>query len=364
MPKITYDRAETAGYQKRFDNWKTAIGLQAVDRLSPSEYLTALAQDHIEGTKTIDEVEALIEGYYAKADNHKAAEHTRQDEADLVSTRIAKLLETRTFALTENSLKAIHKKLFAGFKGFTPGTYRSYDIVKSEWVLDGDTVQYGHWETLDDEIALLIHQEQGFDYAKLGAVDKVLHIASFTSKLWVQHALLEGNTRTTALFVIKYLRSIGFILDNRPFEDNSWYFRNALVRANYRNATIGITADDVYLKRFFGNLLLDEHHDLKNRIIHIHWGRNQNESGIDPVNDPVNRSLSGTSSMVLEQLQKNPQSTYDDLVAATGLSRATVRRAIRILKDTRAITRIGSDKSGYWRVDKELSLKVDKGNVP
>jgi fido (protein-threonine AMPylation protein)/DNA-binding transcriptional ArsR family regulator len=355
VPEITYDRAETAGYQERFDNWKTAIGLQAVDRLSPSEYLTTLAQDHIEGTKTIDEVERLVEGYYAKLENHQAAEQTRQDEADLVSARIAKLLETKTFALTENSLRAIHKKLFSGFRGYTPGIYRSYDIVKSEWVLDGDTVQYGHWQTLDDEIALLVNQEQCFDYSKLAVADKVSHIADFTSELWVQHAFLEGNTRTTALFIIKYLRSIGVVLDNQPFESNSWYFRNALARANYRNAAIGITADDSYLQRFFDNLLLGKHHELKNRTIHIYWQQETAAAAADPVNDPVNdpvtKTLNTTASAVLRCLQNNPHATYDNLAAATGVSRATIRRVIRILKDTGAITRIGSDKSGHWSIN-------------
>ena len=344
MSEITYDPAEKASYKERFDNWKTAIGLQAVDNLTPSVYLTQLAQEHIEGKLTISDVERLIEGYYESSENRIAAESTRQNEADLISARIAKLLETKTFALTENSLKTIHRKLFSGFTDYSPGKYRKYDIVKSEWVLDGDTVQYAHWDLLENEVALLVHNEQAFYYSELSTEEKVNHIIDFTSKLWVLHAFLEGNTRAIAILIIKHLRSLGFNTENEPFDKNSWYFRNALARANYRNSAIGIAADNTYLRYFFGNLLLQETNELSNRMLHIHWGTRSIVQQNDPVNGPLNPVIVA----VLNQIIANPKSTYDDIAAAIGKSRTTVRRAIRTLKETGRITRTGSDKTGYW----------------
>lgn len=168
-------------------------------------------------------------------------------------------------------------------------------------MLDGDTVQYGHWDMLEDEIGLLVRQEQNYDYADVGSRGKIEHVVNFASKLWVQHAFLEGNTRTLAIFVIKYLRSIGFSLDNQPFEDNSWYFRNALVRANYRNGVRGVHADDRFMKRFFGNLLLGEHNELKNRTLHILW-----ESAGEQAHETVNETVNETTQAVLALIAKPP----------------------------------------------------------
>ena len=345
MFEANYKPAGKAGYQERFDNWKTAIGLQAVDNLTPSEHLIQLAQEHIEGRKTIDEVEKLAEGYYQDADKRKSAETIRQAEADLVSARIAKFLETKTFTLTENSLKVVHKRLFAGFDDYSPGKYRTIDIVKSEWVLDGDTVQYGHWEMLEDEIALLIRQEQSFDYSRITKEARVNHLVDFTSKLWVLHPFLEGNTRTVAILIVKYLRSLGFDIDNQPFEKDSWYFRNALVRANYRNAAIGIAAEDTHITRFFRYLLLNEKSEFKNRTVHIYW---EKESS-DPINDPINDPISSIAKLVLQEIVTNPHITYDELAAAVEKSRATVKRAIGELKEANLIVRVGSRKDGHWK---------------
>ena len=88
--------------------------------------------------------------------------------------------------------------------------------------------------------------------------------------MWQIHAFGEGNTRTTAVFTIQYLRSLGFDVDNDQFARHSWYFRNALVRANYHNIAKGIDYSPIYLERFFRNLLLGEQWDLRNRYLHIH----------------------------------------------------------------------------------------------
>jgi fido (protein-threonine AMPylation protein) len=372
MPEITYSPAEKANRRQRYENWKTAIGLQAVDNLRPSKYLTALAEEHIEGRKTIDEVEALIAEYYTDGEGQGAAKEERQEEADTVSARITKLLETRTFTLTENSLKAIHKKLFAGYKEYTPGKYRHHDIMKKEWVLDSDTVQYGHWDMLEDEIALQIHQEQRFDYSALSPEQQVRHIADFISQVWVQHAFLEGNTRTTAIFAIKHLRSIGFDVNNEPFEEHSRYFRNALARANYRNGVRKVEKDNKYLLRFFENLLLHGRHNLRNREIHIFWtdemeevspgvfrtpSRNDvvSDGANDGVNDEVNDGvkLTATERLVLHEIIKNNRVTAAELTSITGKSIRTVERAFKSLKEKREILRVGADKNGHWVVLKK-----------
>lgn len=96
-----------------------------------------------------------------------------------------------------------------------------------------------------------IQQEKDFNYSGLSADEIVEHIVDFVTLLWQNHPFCEGNTRTTAVFVIKYLRSIGFNVDNELFAHNSWYFRNALVRANYRNPLKGIEPDKSFLIQFF-----------------------------------------------------------------------------------------------------------------
>jgi fido (protein-threonine AMPylation protein) len=271
---LSYEPAPEMSYEERKTNWLTAFGLQKVDGLSPSEYVGELAFQNIEGKMSFDEVESAIHAYYQDK-NHSRATSERENEADLVSSRIAKLLGAKSFVLSNNSLKTIHKSLFAGIKEYTPGEYRTYDIIKSEWVLDRDTVQYGDATLLEEEMALQLNQEKSFKYSGLTDIEKVTHIEHFISDLWHQHAFLEGNTRTIAVFVIKYLRSNGFSVDNIPFEQNSLYFRNALVRANYRNGATNVEPTFEYLDKFFGNVLLGKHNELHARSEHIYWGINK-----------------------------------------------------------------------------------------
>jgi fido (protein-threonine AMPylation protein) len=268
---ITYDIIPSPDANRRFENWNTAIGLQAVDGLEPSVKLLQLAQEHIEGRATIADVQYQLSAYYAEQSARGITSPARQLEADVVSTNIEKLLESDAFVLSEQSLKLIHKALFMGFDEYTPGAYRRYDFTKAEWVLNGDTVTYEHWEFLDEEIADLINSEKEIAYSSLNRQDCVRQIASFISELWHYHAFREGNTRAVAILAIKYLRSIGFHLNNQSFEKNSLYFRNALVRANYRNQAIGVQRDNSYLLLFLNNVLYGEQYELKNRHLHIYW---------------------------------------------------------------------------------------------
>ena len=251
----------------RADAWRVAIGLQAVDGLKTSAYLQETARRNIEGEITIDEAKELVSQYYIKKTAHDEGD-VDVEEADKVSTNISKLLQTDSFTYSVAGFAAIHKAIFEGvFKH--AGRFRDYDITKKEWVLRGDTVLYAHWEDLSMTLQYDLDQERQFNYKSLDKNQLVEHIAKFVSGLWQIHPFGEGNTRTTAIFTIKYLRSLGFDVNNDMFEQHSWYFRNALVRANYRNVAKGVDYEPVFLERFFRNLLLGEDNTLKNRYMII-----------------------------------------------------------------------------------------------
>ena len=244
-------------------SWKTAIGLQAVDGLQISDYLKDTAVKHIEGDISIDEVKELINSYYqSKIVRTPNDEDT--EEADKVSANIARILNEKSFAYSVTGFTSIHRRLFEGVFKFA-GNIRDYDITKKEWVLCGDTVLYVNAEDLHRAIEYDLEQEKNFSYKGLSLDEVVFHIAKFVSKLWQIHPFGEGNTRTTAVFIIKYLRSIGFDVNNDLFAEHSWYFRNALVRANYRNVRKGVEPDISFLILFFRNLMMNESNELKNR---------------------------------------------------------------------------------------------------
>lgn len=248
--------------------WQTAIGLQAVDGLQTSDYLKATACKHIEGEIDIDEARELIKSYYQSKTQREPDDEEKQ-EADKVSANITKILSSQTLDFSTGGYISVHRRIFDGvFKH--AGKLRNYDITKREWVLDSDTVNYLNWEDLRRAIDYDISHEKEFSYKGISPDAMVEHITQSVSGLWQIHAFCEGNTRTTAVFTILYLRSIGFKVDNSLFAQHSWYFRNALVRANYKNAIKGIDYTSVYLERFFRNLLLGEKWDLRNRYLHIH----------------------------------------------------------------------------------------------
>lgn len=253
--------------RERAEAWRVAIGLQAVDGLKTSEYLQETARRNIEGEITIDEARELVKQYYVKKTAHDEGDEDRE-EADRVSSNISKLLQTDAFTYSVAGLSAIHRAIFEGvFKH--AGRFRDYDISKKEWVLRGDSVLYGRWQDLRMAIEYDLEQERQFDYTPLDKDQMVEHLAKFVAGLWQIHPFGEGNTRTTAIFAIKYLRSQGFSVNNDLFERHSWYFRNALVRANYRNLQKGINYEPLFLVRFFRNLLLGENNTMKNRYMMI-----------------------------------------------------------------------------------------------
>lgn len=247
--------------------WQTAIGLQAVDGLSTSDYLKETAKRNIEGEITVDEVGKLIRSYY-QSKTQREPDDDEKEEADHAAANISKILSARTLDFSTAGYVSLHRRIFEGvFKH--AGKIRDYDITKKEWVLNGDTVNYLNSEDLRRALDYDIEQEREFSYKGLSTDEMVAHITRFVSGIWQIHAFGEGNTRTTAVFTIQYLRSIGFDINNDLFAKHSWYFRNALVRANYKNVRLGIDYTPIYLERFFRNLLLGEQWDLRNRYLHI-----------------------------------------------------------------------------------------------
>lgn len=269
-----YIRQVEPSAQESAQAWGVAIGLQAVDGLKPSSYLLETAKRNIEGDITIDEVCELLDTYYRRKTD-RTPQDDETEEADKVSANIKKILSTRTITFNTNGFISVHRRIFEGvFKH--AGEIRKYDITKKEWILKGDTVHYLNWEDIRRAVDYDIQQEWDFSYKGLSDEDKIKHICRFVAGLWQIHPFREGNTRTTAVFTIQYLRSTGYKVNNNLFTYNSWYFRNALVRANYKNSALGIDYDFSFLERFFQNLLLEKHHDLKNRYMIIeapnNWG--------------------------------------------------------------------------------------------
>lgn len=349
--------------QESANAWKTAIGLQQVDGLKPSSYLLETARKNIEGDITIDEVRQLLDSYY-KSKTIKTAEEHNEEEADKVSANIKKILSSRTLAFNTNGFISIHRRIFDGVFSHA-GEIRNYNISKKEWVLRGNSVDYLNWEDLRRALDFDIQQERDFDYKGLTEEQKIKHICHFVSGLWQIHPFCEGNTRTTAVFTIQYLRSIGYNVDNEIFALHSWYFRNALVRANYKNSKLGINYDSSFLEKFFQNLLLGTNYELKNRYLVIDAPKDlvqQNdtqEDKFDTQEDKFDTQGYFTEGVIPQkkeleawiehQIKKYPKISTGKLAELAKVSVSTIKR--RIAKHGR-IKFVGSGFSGYWIVER------------
>lgn len=258
---------ETQDTKKKQEYWNTGIGLNKVDNLEPSKYLIDLSKKNINGELKYSEVENLLKTYY-ETQNQSDISIQREKECDIVSLRIAQLLEDKSFGFSPVALKNIHKFLFKYIYDFA-GNYRNYNITKKEEILNGDTVKYVNYQDIESYIEYDFKEEKDFDYSKLNKDELISHIIKFTSSIWQIHPFGEGNTRTIAVFIEKYLNSIGFNINNDMFKNNSLYFRNALVRSNYGNIPKGIYPTFQYLAMFFENLLQGKEHELKNRELYV-----------------------------------------------------------------------------------------------
>lgn len=364
-----YLRQGEPSQKESAENWKTAIGLQAVDGLQPSAYLIDVAKRNIEGEISLDETRKLIDSYY-QSKTVRTPKDEDEEEADKVSANIAKILASKTFAFNTNGYVSLHRRIFEGvFKH--AGEIRQYDISKKEWVLEGDSVNYLNWEDLRRALDWDIEQEKNFSYKGLTDDEKIEHIAKFISGIWQIHAFREGNTRTTAIFTIQYLRSLGYEVNNEMFAKHSWYFRNALVRANYRNINKDIEYSPIYLVRFFRNLLLGESWVLKNRYLHINptdeWKvqprlatpqvphtphQKVDRKGGQKTEKVGRKGGQKTKESILSLIASDPFVTTNEMSKRLKINRSAISKHIKKLKEDHIIERIGPDKGGKWLIKK------------
>lgn len=331
--------------------WQTAIGLQAVDGLKTSDYLLQTAKEHIEGNIDFPIAKKRIHNYYEMRKERLAKEENTR-EADIVSVRITEILSEKTFQFSPVELQAVHHRLF---KGILPhaGQFRTYNISKKEWVLNGESVLYSSADTIPETLTYDFSQEKKFSYALLPVPEAVRHIARFVSDVWQIHPFGEGNTRTTAVFMIKYLTTFGFQVKNDVFAENSWYFRNALVRANYNNLQKKIYSTTEFLEFFFENLLLGTQHELKNRFLHVEFS-NQNiaESAIssDPKCNSCTMDCTLEETAILREIAKNPKITQEELARKIGKSERTVKSRTVDLQKKGWIERENGKRNGHWKL--------------
>jgi len=337
--------------------WQTAIGLQDVDGLKVSDYLIETARENIEDKITISEVKYRIDNYYKQSENRETIEN-RTDEADKVSANIAEILSEKTFSFSPAELLSIHRRLFTGVETtwVKTGKYRDYNITKSEWVLDGKTVFYASADNISATLDYDFKEEKNFKYKGLSKRETVEHIVKFISGIWQIHAFGEGNTRTIAVFTIKYLRTFGFEVKNDMFAEHSWYFRNALVRANFNDLKNNIHATTEYLMRFFGNLLFNEHNELKNRYLLVDWKEINDFQSAKSEETKVSKSNICTLNCTLEEhfvlefLKNNPHATQKEIASHIRKSERTVKTITITLQQKGLLERKNGKRNGYWIV--------------
>ncbi len=343
------------GVEERARNWSIAIGLQDVDGLKTSEFLLEQAKANIEGRISSADVGRRLEEYYSQKSVREKAEADGTLQADNVSGRINLLLEEKAFAFSPMELSRIHGFLF---KGILPsaGKFRTYNIIKNQWILDGETIEYGSAGALMELLIFDFSEEKKFDYSTVSSLEAIGHIVRFISAIWQIHAFGEGNTRTIAVFLIKYLRSFGFDVNNESFEKHSWFFRNALVRSQYENIPKGIHRTFEPLERFMNFAVFGIPADLRNRTLHVRWEEPKPQNEVTKHQNDVlettsfSEKLSLKEMAVVRQIQDNPNISIAAIAANTRLSRSTIDRIIRTLKEKGLLTRTGAKNNATWVV--------------
>lgn len=332
-----YYEATEPGRRERAYAWSTAIGLQNVDGLKTSQYLIDTAKRHIEGEITQDEARRLVDAYYETKSANAIPADTQQ--ADKVSARIVAVINSPTFNFSVPYYLGLHRQIFEGVFPFA-GQIRSVELTKREWVLNGASVQYTPATLVEDTLAYDFAQECKVKYSTFSNDAFIEHFAAFIANIWQIHPFREGNTRTTALFAIKYLRAKGYDVTNDLFAAKSYFFRNALVRANYENTQLGVDKTLIPLVNFFKVLIYNHPIELKSRHLFI---------GTEFAPNEVNHEVNEVNQRILQILKANPRCTIPALATSCGVSRATIDRAIKILKDANLLRRIGSTR-GHWQV--------------
>lgn len=332
--------------QEKAKTWETAIGLQDVDGLKPSEYLLDTAKEHIEGNINIDEAKKRINSYYEQSNEKNNEDNS--EEADKVSVRIAEILSEKAFNFSPTEMLNIHKRLFTGIYK-EAGKYRKYNFTKKEWILNDDTVTYSSYETIKETIEYDFNQEKNFSYKDLSIDDSISHLSRFISNIWQVHPFCEGNTRTTAVFLIKYLRTFGFNVNDEIFADNSWYFRNALVRANYKNYEENVFEDITFLEKFFYNLLTNTKYELKNRYMHIDY-----KETIEEISSNVS-GLSLEEQAILNIIRNNPSIKQEAIALQINKSVRTIKNYMSEMQKRGIIERKNGKRDGEWIILKSFN---------
>ena len=362
-----YYEAKEPGRRERAYGWATAIGLQDVDGLKPSQYLLDTAKRNIEGEISADEDRRLVDEYYQTKGVHDIPRDIV--EADKVSARINQIIHAPSFRFSPEFLLGLHGKIFEGVFPHA-GEIRTVELTKKEWVLNGDSVHYEASFLIERSLAYDFTQEGKFRYKNLSEEAFIEHFASFISGLWQIHPFREGNTRTTAVFAIKYLRSKGFSVNNTLFADKSFYFRNALVRANYENLKLNVEKTLVPLEEFFKVLLFGYNIELRNRFLKIgqEYGTPKGEAvkGLhqrnDVVNDVVNdvATLNISEKNAVQAIRANPRLTSAELADILGMKQRQAQRIIASLKKKVGLKRNGADKNGEWYFGEKNGEKQNK----
>ena len=314
------------------------------------------ARQHIEGDITIDEVKQLVDSYY-KSKVARSSSEDRTEEADKVSARITEILSENTFTFSPIEYLAIHRHLFEGIFSHA-GQIRDYNITKNEWVLKGATVLYASAGSIRETLEYDFSQEKIFDYKNLNIDEAIRHIARFVSGIWQIHAFGEGNTRTTAVFTIKYLHTFGFNFSNETFANHSWYFRNALVRANYNDLTKGVYATTEFLEKFFRSLILNEQNELKNRNLQIDEIEKEAIQSAKQTDMDIPKCKNCTLDCTLEEiavlnyLKEKPNATQKEIAQHIGKSERTVKSMTVNLSERGIIERKNGRRNGFWEIKK------------
>lgn len=336
------------GQREKADAWQTAIGLQNVDGLKVSDYLLDTARQHIEGDITIDEVQQRIKAYYETKSGHEALD----EEGDKASANIAGILSEPSFAFSFVGLTSIHRRIFDGVFKFA-GQIRTVEISKKEWVLGGEaSVSYQPSSDLREAIEYDLAREKEFDYSGKPVSEVISHLARFIADLWQIHPFREGNTRTTAVFLIKYLRSMGIPVTNDMFKENSWYFRNALVRASYKALNVSPTTE--FIERFLRNVILGENNELSNReMLVVESSLDATVQSARPRNSKckictLNCTLEEIA--ILRCIETNPKMTQKEMATTIGKSARTVKSITSALVDKGIITRRHGRRNGWWEI--------------
>ena len=336
------------GQKEKADAWQTAIGLQDVDGLKVSTYLLDTARRHIEGDISIDEARDRIKAYYETKSRHDAVD----EEGDKVSANIAKIIMEPSFAFSLIGLTSIHRRIFEGVFKFA-GQLRKVELSKKEWVLGGNaSVSYQPAVDLREAIEYDLSREKEFDYSNRPMAEIIKHLSQFIADLWQIHPFREGNTRTTAVFLIKYLRSMGIPATNDTFKEHSWYFRNALVRASYKGLNISPTTE--FVERFLRNVILDEKNELRNRDMLV--GVSLPATSVQSITMPNPKSQFDTLNCTLEELavlkiiEDNPKITQTEIAKSIQKSASTVKRITSDLVKKGIISRRNGRRNGWWEI--------------